>query len=87
MALHRFSPSVLDRKEHDLAVGWSKDGAVQEEIDSTVEEALDRVRRRTPTGEGLESCEACGREIPQARREAIAGVRLCVACQAERDEV
>ena len=69
-----------------MAVGWSKDGAVQDEIDSTVEEALERVRRRTPTGDSLESCEACGREIPQARRKAIAGVKLCVACQSERDE-
>ena len=69
-----------------MAVGWSKDGAVQDEIDSTVKEALERVRRSAPSGESLKSCEACGREIPQARRKAIAGVKLCVACQSERDE-
>lgn len=69
-----------------MAVGWSKDGSVQDEIDSTVEEALERVRRGTPTGESLESCEVCGNQIPQARREAIAGVRLCVACQSAREE-
>ena len=68
-----------------MAVGWAKDGAVQDEIDSTVEEALERVRRRTPTGESLESCEVCDREIPQARREAIRGVKLCVTCQTERE--
>lgn len=68
-----------------MAVGWSKDGAVQDEIDSTVEEALERVRRGMPRGESLEFCEACGQEIPPARREAIEGVRLCVACQSERD--
>jgi len=70
-----------------MAVGSSKDGAVQEEIDSRVEEALERERRRTPTGESLALCEACGQPIPQARREAIAGVRLCVACQRAREEV
>ena len=70
-----------------MAVGWAKDGAVQDEIDSTVKEALERVRRRTPTGESLESCEACGQEIPRARREAIAGVRLCVTCQSAREEL
>ena len=70
-----------------MAVGWAKDGAVQDEVDSMVEEALDRARRRTPTGESLEFCEACDREIPQARREAIAGVRLCVTCQSDREEV
>jgi phage/conjugal plasmid C-4 type zinc finger TraR family protein len=66
-----------------MAVGWSKDGAVNEQIDSTVEEALDRVRRQTPRGESLERCESCGRTIPPARRKAVPGVRLCVGCQAE----
>jgi phage/conjugal plasmid C-4 type zinc finger TraR family protein len=66
-----------------MAVGWSKDGALNEQIDSTVEEALDRVRRQLPRGASLEICESCGREIPQARREAVPGVRLCVTCQAE----
>lgn len=70
-----------------MAVGWAKDGAVQDEIDSTVEEALARARRDTPTGESLESCEVCDQQIPQARREAIPGVRLCVPCQSAREEV
>lgn len=69
-----------------MAVGWAKDGAVHDEIDSTVEEALQRARRDMPTGASLEACEACGTEIPLARREAIPGVRLCVTCQSERDE-
>ena len=68
-----------------MAVGWSKDGEIQDQIDSTVEEALDRVRRTMPRGESLESCESCGRPIPQARREAVPGVRLCVACQSLLD--
>jgi phage/conjugal plasmid C-4 type zinc finger TraR family protein len=70
-----------------MAVGWAKDGAVQDEIDSRVEEALERARRGTSTGQSLAFCEACEREIPQARREAIAGVRLCVTCQSDREEV
>ena len=41
---------------------------------------------RTPRGESLESCEACGREIPQARRKAVAGVKLCVDCQSELEK-
>lgn len=69
-----------------MAVGWAKDGAVQDEIDSTVEEALERVRRHTPTGASRATCEVCGQEIPPARRKAIAGVKLCVACQTEREE-
>jgi phage/conjugal plasmid C-4 type zinc finger TraR family protein len=64
-----------------MAVGWSKDGEIQDQIDSTVEEAVDRVRRTMPRGESLENCESCNRPIPQARREAVPGVRLCVGCQ------
>ncbi len=29
----------------------------------------------------LEECAECGEEIPQARREAIKGVQLCIVCQ------
>jgi phage/conjugal plasmid C-4 type zinc finger TraR family protein len=69
-----------------MAVGWSKDGDVQEQIDSTVEEALDRARREAPRGESLESCEVCCEGIPRARREALPGVRLCVRCQTARED-
>ncbi|MCK0767528.1 DksA/TraR family C4-type zinc finger protein [Chromohalobacter canadensis] len=69
-----------------MAGGWSKDGAVQEQIDSTIEDALERARSELPSGESLGYCEECGDLIPQARREAIKGVRLCIACQSERDK-
>ena len=36
-------------------------------------------------GSGLSHCAECGAEIPQARREAISGVRLCVACQVAQE--
>jgi phage/conjugal plasmid C-4 type zinc finger TraR family protein len=68
-----------------MASGWAKDGAVQDQIDSTVEDALARVRGRLPQGESLTHCEECGAEIPAARRKAIKGVRLCVACQEEQE--
>lgn len=68
-----------------MAGGWSRDGAVQEQIDSTIEDALQRARSELPRGESLKHCEECGDEIPQARREAVPGVRLCIACQSERD--
>lgn len=69
-----------------MAGGWSKDGAVQEQIDNTIEDALQRARSELPRGESLSHCEECGDEIPQARREAIKGVRLCIACQSEHDK-
>jgi len=69
-----------------VASGWAKDGAVQEQIDDTVEDALQSLRSRLPAGEGLAHCEKCGDEIPAARRAALKGVRLCIACQRERDK-
>ena len=64
-----------------MAGGFAKDGAVQDQIDATIEDAIERARKRMPSGESLENCEECGTSIPVARREAIPGVRLCVACQ------
>ncbi len=68
-----------------MAGGWARDGAVQEQIDASVEDAVSRVRSRLPRGESLSHCEECEATIPDARREAIPGVRLCVNCQAEVD--
>ena len=68
-----------------MASGWARDGAVQDQIDASVEDAVKLARSRLPHGESLLECEECGGEIPEGRREALPGVRLCVACQSERD--
>ncbi len=68
-----------------MAGGFAKDGAVQDQIDATVEDAVKRVRSRLPRGDSLTHCDECGAEIPMARREVVPGVRHCVACQAEHD--
>ncbi len=69
-----------------MAGGWYKDGAVQDQIDASVEDAVQRARERMAAGEGLENCEDCGATIPEGRRRAIPGVRRCVRCQHEDDE-
>ena len=68
-----------------MAGGFAKDGAVQDQIDATVEDAVTRARSQLPRGESLQHCEECDGVIPEARREAVPGVRLCVTCQADRD--
>jgi phage/conjugal plasmid C-4 type zinc finger TraR family protein len=68
-----------------MATGWAKEGAVQEQIDATIKDAVDRAQSRLPRGPSLMHCAECSGEIPQARREAIAGVRLCVTCQDAQD--
>ena len=69
-----------------MAGGWSKDGAVQDQIDASIKDAIEQAKSRLPKGESLTHCEECDTEIPEARRKAIAGVRLCVQCQSELDE-
>jgi phage/conjugal plasmid C-4 type zinc finger TraR family protein len=68
-----------------MATGWAGDGAVQDQIDATVSDAVKRARSKLPKGPSLKRCEDCGDDIPEARRKAVPGVRLCVACQQERD--
>lgn len=71
-----------------MAGGWSRDGAVQDQIDASVEDEVQRARSQLGHGESATHCEECDNAIPEARREAIPGVRLCVACQAalEKEE-
>ncbi|RLB85205.1 MAG: DksA/TraR family C4-type zinc finger protein [Deltaproteobacteria bacterium] len=69
-----------------MAGGWSRDGAVQEQIDASVDDAVKLARSRLPGGEGLTHCQACEAAIPAARRKAIPGVRLCIRCQSELEE-
>lgn len=68
-----------------MATGWAGDGAVQEQIDATVQDGIRRARSRLPQGPGLSHCEDCEAPIPEARRKAVPGVRLCVSCQDAHD--
>jgi len=68
-----------------MAGGFAKDGAVQEQIDASIEDAIQRARSRLPRGESLSHCEECGETIPEARRKAVPGVRLCISCQETED--
>src|SRR5215210_7499526 len=77
--------TVVALQEQIMAGGWTRDGAVQDQIDDTVKDAVLAARVRLPVGEGLEDCEICGEEIPEARRRALPGARTCVTCQSERD--
>ncbi|WP_202842769.1 DksA/TraR family C4-type zinc finger protein [Luteimonas saliphila] len=71
-----------------MATGWAGDGAVQDQIDATVKDGIKRARSQLPKGPGRSHCEECDAPIPEARRQAMPGVRLCIACQEaeEQDE-
>lgn len=68
-----------------MAGGWARDGAVQDQIEDTVTDAVTLARARLPAGASATHCADCGEPIPSARRRALPGSRTCVSCQTERD--
>ncbi|MCB1396176.1 MAG: DksA/TraR family C4-type zinc finger protein [Rhodobacter sp.] len=70
-----------------MAGGWAQDGAVNEQIEASINDELARMRaqRKAPVGESLTHCADCDEPIPEARRQALPGVKLCLDCQQERD--
>jgi phage/conjugal plasmid C-4 type zinc finger TraR family protein len=69
-----------------MAGGWARDGAVNEQIDASIEDELKRMQSRpAPKGESLSHCAECDETIPEARRNAMPGVKLCIDCQRGRD--
>ena len=69
-----------------MAGGFAKDGAVQEQIDASLDDEINRARSRLPQGESALECDECNATIPEARRKVIPGVRLCVSCQEVNDQ-
>lgn len=71
-----------------MATGWAGDGAVQDQIDATIKDAVDRARSRLAKGPSRTRCEECDAPIPEARRAAVPGVQRCIVCQdsADRDQ-
>ena len=68
-----------------MAGGWSRDGAVQDQIDASIDDAIKHARNKLPKGNSLKYCEECDKQIPEARRQAVPGVRLCIVCQEIHD--
>jgi phage/conjugal plasmid C-4 type zinc finger TraR family protein len=68
-----------------MATGWAREGAVQDQIDDTVEDGVRRAKSRLPQGPSATHCDQCAEPIPDARRAALPGVRLCIACQTKAD--
>ena len=68
-----------------MAGGWARDGAVNEQIEATIKDELSRLKQTQLVGDSLKQCADCDEPIPEARRKAIPGVKLCIECAAERD--
>ncbi|WP_170577447.1 DksA/TraR family C4-type zinc finger protein [Ruegeria arenilitoris] len=69
-----------------MAGGWARDGAVSEQIEASISDELARMQAQMqPVGESLTHCAECEEPIPEKRRLALPGVKLCLDCQQERD--
>ncbi|WP_419739813.1 DksA/TraR family C4-type zinc finger protein [Ruegeria sp.] len=71
-----------------MAGGWARDGAVSEQIEASISDELARMQaQKRPVGESLTHCAECEEPIPEKRRQALPGVKLCLDCQQERDGI
>lgn len=69
-----------------MAGGWARDGAVSEQIEASISDELARMQaQKKPVGESLTHCAECEEPIPEKRRIALPGVKLCLDCQQDRD--
>ncbi len=69
-----------------MAGGWTRDGAVNEQIEASIEDELKRLKLQFGQGGASRShCSECDEPIPEARRRAIPAVKLCIDCQQGRE--
>ncbi len=70
-----------------MAGGWARDGDAEEQMAATIADELARMRatRRPLQGASRATCAECDEPIPEARRQALPGVKLCIDCQRARD--
>lgn len=68
-----------------MASGWAGDNAVNEQIADSIADEVQRARDNLPKGESYIFCDECGEKIPEKRRLALPGVKLCIDCQNEKE--
>jgi phage/conjugal plasmid C-4 type zinc finger TraR family protein len=84
--MRRMAASLAAKREAGMAGGWAQDGAVSEQIEASINDELARMKAKArPTGTSLTHCAECEEPIPEARRQALPGVKLCIDCQRARD--
>ncbi len=69
-----------------MAGGWARDGAVQDQIDANIEDAVKLARSKLGKGDSLTHCEECDGAIPDERRKALPGTHLCIYCQSNLEK-
>lgn len=67
-----------------MAVGFGAVDGVQDTIESTTLNEIDRARASL-RGIGCSHCKECGDTIPIARRQAMPSAVYCIDCQGDHD--
>jgi phage/conjugal plasmid C-4 type zinc finger TraR family protein len=79
----------MNNDREQLDVSASEEGEQAQAIAMIRDaQALDAVRQRLAkqrSQPSLEECDACGEEIPEARRLAVPGVTMCIYCQSKSE--
>jgi len=73
-------------KERIMPNGWTRDGAIHDQIAAATDFAVQSVRAQLPKGKSSANCVRCDAVIPETRRAAVPGVRHCVKCQSELEK-
>jgi len=79
----------MNKELEQLDVSSSEEGE-QAQANALIREAqaLDSVRQKLAKQRSQPSfshCDACGEEIPEARRTAVPGVTMCIYCQSKSE--
>jgi phage/conjugal plasmid C-4 type zinc finger TraR family protein len=79
----------MNKELEQLDVSSSEEGE-QAQANALIREAqaLDSVRQKLAKQRSQPSfshCDACGEEIPEARRIAVPGVTMCIYCQSKSE--
>ena len=71
-----------------MAVGFTRDGNEQEQIDQTLEDNLNRVKQNATVNNNTSIyCLECGEEIPEARSLVVKNANYCLTCQSNLDKL
>lgn len=52
-----------------------------------IKSAIAKAQSARSSGDSCTHCEECGEPIPETRRKAIAGCKMCIVCQTEQEAV
>ena len=79
----------MNNDREQLDVSASEEGEQSQAIAMIRDaQALDAVRQRLAkqrSQPSLSECDACGEDIPEARRLAVPGVTMCIYCQSKSE--